>query len=95
MSTRATPDKGTISAALRTMPAVIAIEGDDIAFRALKGIQRYARLKLADLEGRESETIVIVSSERLLNQLQASLRAPNVRVIALSDRKSTRLNSSH
>ncbi len=69
------------------MPAVIAIEGDEPAFRALKGIQRYARLKLADLEGRDSETIVIVSSERLLSQLQASLRAPNVRVIALSDKR--------
>jgi HD-GYP domain-containing protein (c-di-GMP phosphodiesterase class II) len=69
------------------MPAVIAIEGDDVAFRALKGIQRYARLKLADLEGRDAETIVLVSSERLLSQLQTSLRAPNVRVIALSDKR--------
>lgn len=69
------------------MPAVIAIEGDDVAFRALKGIQRYARLKLADLEGREAETIVLISSERLLSQLQTSLRAPNVRVIALSDKR--------
>ena len=86
MSSRATTDK-TVSTALRTMPAVIAIEGDDVAQRSLKGIQRYARLKLADLEGREAETIVIVSSERLLAQLQASLRAPNVRVIALSERR--------
>jgi HD-GYP domain-containing protein (c-di-GMP phosphodiesterase class II) len=69
------------------MPAVIAIEGDDIAFGALKGIQRYARLKLADLAGRDAETIVLVSSERLLSQLQLALRAPNVRVIALSEKR--------
>jgi len=87
MTTRATGEKPSVSTALRTMPAVIAIEGDDVAFRALKGIQRYARLKLADLEGREAETIVLVSSERLLSQLQTSLRAPNVRVIALSDKR--------
>lgn len=87
MNTRATSEKPSVSTALRTMPAVIAIEGDDVAFRALKGIQRYARLKLADLEGRDAETIVLVSSERLLSQLQTSLRAPNVRVIALSDKR--------
>ena len=87
MSTRATPEKASVSAALRTMPAVIAVDGDDIAFRALKGLQRYARLKLADLEGREAETIVLVSSERLLSQLQISLRAPNIRVIALSEKR--------
>lgn len=87
MNTRATSEKPSVSTALRTMPAVIAIEGDDVAFRALKGIQRYARLKFADLEGRDAETIVLVSSERLLSQLQTSLRAPNVRVIALSDKR--------
>jgi len=87
MNTRATGEKPSVSTALRTMPAVIAIEGDDVAFRALKGIQRYARLKFADLEGRDAETIVLVSSERLLSQLQTSLRAPNVRVIALSDKR--------
>jgi HD-GYP domain-containing protein (c-di-GMP phosphodiesterase class II) len=87
MNTRATGEKPSVSTALRTMPAVIAIEGDDVAFRALKGIQRYARLKVADLEGRDAETIVLVSSERLLSQLQTSLRAPNVRVIALSDKR--------
>src|SRR5690348_4355651 len=87
MSTRASKDKPPVSSALRTMPAVIAIEGDTLAHAALKGIQRYARLKLGDLEGRDAETIVIVSSERLLNQLQTSLRAPNVRVIALSDKR--------
>lgn len=87
MSTRATPEKPPVSSALRTMPAVIAIEGDTLAHNALKGIQRYARLKLGDLEGREAETIVIVSSERLLTQLQTSLRAPNVRVVALSEKR--------
>ena len=87
MSSRATTERPPVSAALRTMPAVIAIEDDEVALRALKGIQRYARLKLSDLEGRESETIVVISSERLLSQLQSVLRAPNVRVIAISDKR--------
>src|SRR6185312_7086242 len=87
MSTRATPERTTASTALRTMPAVIAVDGDEAAVRALKGIQRYARLKMADLEGREAETIVLVSSERVLSQLQISLRAPNIRVIAVSAKR--------
>lgn len=71
------------------MPAAIAVDGDEAAARALKGIQRYARLKLSDLEGREAETIVLVSSERVLSQLQISLRAPNIRVIAVSAKRFT------
>ena len=76
-----------MSAALRTMPAVIALEGDEAAHRAIAGIQRYARLKFADLEAREAETIVVVSSERMLNEFQIALRAPNVRVLAISERR--------
>jgi len=67
------------------MPAVIAFDGDTIAQQAIAQCQRYARLAFADLAEREAETIVIVSSERLLAQVQPLLRAPNVRIIALSD----------
>jgi HD-GYP domain-containing protein (c-di-GMP phosphodiesterase class II) len=86
MSTsKATPEKASISSALRSMPAVICFDGDTLALKAIAGCQRYARLKYADLESREAETIVVVSSERLLAQYQPLLRAPNIRILALSD----------
>jgi HD-GYP domain-containing protein (c-di-GMP phosphodiesterase class II) len=84
-TTRATPDKANVSSALRTMPAVICFDGDTLAHKAIAACQRYARLKYADLALREAETIVVVSSERLLAQYQPLLRAPNIRIIALSD----------
>ena len=85
-TTKATPDKANMSSsALRTLPAVICFDGDTLAHKAIAACQRYARVKYADLASREAETIVVVSSERLLAQFQPLLRAPNIRIIALSD----------
>lgn len=85
-TTKATPDKANMSSsALRTLPAVISFDGDTLAHKAIAACQRYARVKYADLASREAETIVVVSSERLLAQFQPLLRAPNIRIIALSD----------
>jgi HD-GYP domain-containing protein (c-di-GMP phosphodiesterase class II) len=84
-TTKATPDKSAASSALRTMPAVICFDGDTLAHKAIAACQRYARLKYADLASREAETIVVVSSERLLAQYQPLLRSSNICIIALSD----------
>jgi HD-GYP domain-containing protein (c-di-GMP phosphodiesterase class II) len=84
-ATKATPDKTNVSSALRTMPAVICFDGDTLAHKAIAACQRYARLKYEDLASREAETIVIVSSERLLAQYQPLLRGSNIGIIALSD----------
>jgi HD-GYP domain-containing protein (c-di-GMP phosphodiesterase class II) len=81
-TTKAPPDK---SSALRTMPAVICFEGDTVAHKAIAACQRYARLKYEDLASREAETIVVVSSERLLAQYQPLLRGSNICIIALSN----------
>ncbi len=72
---------------LRNMPGVFCFEGDEEAKAALKGLHRYAWLKRSDLEGREAETIVVLSSERLVAEFAPMLRAPNVRVLALSDKR--------
>jgi HD-GYP domain-containing protein (c-di-GMP phosphodiesterase class II) len=72
---------------LRNMPGVFCFEGDDVARQALKGIQRYARLKRSDMDGREAETIVVLSSERLVAEFAPLLRAPNVRILALSEKR--------
>jgi HD-GYP domain-containing protein (c-di-GMP phosphodiesterase class II) len=67
------------------MPAVVCFDGDTLALKAIAACQRYARVKYAELESREAETIMVVSSERLLAQCQPLLRASNIRVLALSD----------
>ncbi|MFI5087902.1 MAG: HD domain-containing phosphohydrolase [Terriglobales bacterium] len=82
-TTKATP--ANVSSALRTMPAVICFDGDTLAHKAIAACQRYARVKYEDLASREAETIVIVSSERLLAQYQPLLRGSNIGIIALSD----------
>lgn len=74
------------SAVFRTLPAVVYFPGDEVAFTATTGLQQYLRLSFDDFaKGRKSETIVVTSLERMILEKAAQLRAPNVRVIALSD----------
>ena len=84
-TTKTTPEKATVSSGMHSLPAVICFDGDTLAHTAVAACQRYGRLKYADLEGRDAETIVVVSSERLLAQYQPLLRAPNIRIIGLSN----------
>ena len=84
-STRATAERPPVSSTLRTMPAVITLDGDEVAVRAVAGVQRYARLKFADLDQRIGETIIVVSAERFLAPHVMALHGPNLRIIALSD----------
>jgi HD-GYP domain-containing protein (c-di-GMP phosphodiesterase class II) len=72
----------------RNLPAVVFFEGDDTARASIAGLQHFLRLNFEDFaKGRESETILITSLERMIIDKAAMLRAPNVRVIALSDWK--------
>ena len=83
---KATPPCGTVNAAFRNLPAVVLFPGDDVAKASIAGLQHYLRLSFEDFaKGRESETILITSLERMIADKVALLRAPNVRVIALSD----------
>lgn len=70
----------------RNLPAVVYFEGDDPARAAIAGLQHFLRLSFEDFaKGRDSETILITSQERMILDKGPVLRAPNVRVIALSD----------
>jgi HD-GYP domain-containing protein (c-di-GMP phosphodiesterase class II) len=70
----------------RNLPAVVYFEGDDTARASIAGLQHFLRLSFEEFaKGRESETILITSLERMIVDKAAILRAPNVRVIALSD----------
>ncbi len=86
-SARPTPERKNVASALRNMPAVVYFENDEPALRALGALQRYARLRFQDMDQREAETIVVLSSERILAEHMAVLRAPNIRVLAVSDRR--------
>jgi HD-GYP domain-containing protein (c-di-GMP phosphodiesterase class II) len=70
----------------RNLPAVVYFEGDDAARSAIAGLQHFLRLSFDEFaKGRDSETILVTSQERMIVDKAAILRAPNVRVIALSD----------
>ncbi|HET7183451.1 MAG TPA: HD domain-containing phosphohydrolase [Terriglobales bacterium] len=84
-TTKAIPERAGVSSTLRNMPAVVCFDGDTLAQNAIAACQRYAKLKYSELAGREAETIVVVSSERLLAQYQPLLRTPNIRIIALTN----------
>ena len=77
---------GVTNATFRNLPAVVFFPGDEAARACLAGLQHYLRLSFDEFaKGRESETIVITSLERMIAEKVPLLRAPNVRVIALSD----------
>jgi HD-GYP domain-containing protein (c-di-GMP phosphodiesterase class II) len=83
---KVTPPRGTANASFRNLPAVVFFPGDDVAKASIATLQHYLRLSFDDFaKGRESETILITSLERMISDKVALLRAPNVRVIALSD----------
>ena len=84
-TSKASPGKAGPSAGLNSLPAAVYFDGDKAAIAALGGLQRYARLPYSRMEGREAETVLLVSSERLLHEHADVLRLPNVRVVALSD----------
>ena len=82
----APPPRGATNVAFRNLPAVVFLPGDDVARASVTGLQNYLRLSFDDFaKGRDSETIFITSFERIVAEKVAILRAPNVRVIALSD----------
>src|SRR5581483_4630546 len=85
-SAKVAPPRGATNVAFRNLPAVVFIPGDDVARASVAGLQNYLRLSFDDFaKGRDSETIFITSFERIVAEKVALLRAPNVRVIALSD----------
>ena len=84
------PSQKTGSPSYRNLPAVIYFPGDEPARASIAGLQHFLRLSFEDFaQGRDSETIVITSQERAILDKGPMLRAPNVRVIALSDWKFT------
>jgi len=89
----------TNSAALakaQPLPVVVYFSADRAAEKATAGLHTFRRVELESLEGRPAnggrlargaERVVVASSEWLLAHAVDTLRAPNVRIIALADRR--------
>ena len=80
----------------RPQPVVVFFSADRVAEKATAGMHAFRRVELESLEGRPagggrlargSERVVIASSEWLLAHAADRLRAPNIRILALSDRR--------
>jgi len=71
----------------RPLPLLVFFDQDELARKIPVGEQRYRRVSYEALNGlpRDLQRIVLVSREALLEDHYEELRAPNARVIALSD----------
>ena len=81
---------------VQPQPVVVFFTSDRLAEKATAGIHSFRCVELESLEGRPangarlargSERVVVASSEWLLAHTVDALRAPNVRVIALADKR--------
>ena len=71
------------------LPIVAYFPEDPVSAHFFHGVQRFRRLSFeaAVADSSEAERIVLVSSEQLVERHYSQLRLPNVRVLALSDKK--------
>jgi HD-GYP domain-containing protein (c-di-GMP phosphodiesterase class II) len=70
----------------RLLPLVLYFEEDDECRKLVVGPPRYQRLPFSKVQAQlhEAECIVLTSSEKLVELYYSDLRAPNVRVLALT-----------
>ena len=97
MAASTQPDSAALAKPqLVPQPVVIYFSGDDIADKATAGMHNFRRVELESLEGRptngarlarESARVVIASSELLVARAADLLRTPDIRIVALSDRR--------
>ncbi|HVP52873.1 MAG TPA: HD domain-containing phosphohydrolase [Terriglobales bacterium] len=95
MAASTQPDTAVL-AKPQPLPVVVYFSADRIAEKATSGLHAFRRVELESLEGRPAnggrlargaERVVVASSEWLLAHAVDTLRAPNIRVIALADRR--------
>ncbi|HWG48527.1 MAG TPA: HD domain-containing phosphohydrolase [Candidatus Acidoferrales bacterium] len=74
---------------MRALPVIAFFEDDPVAARYFHEVQRFRRIPFpqAVMESPEVECIVLLSREHFMDRHYAQLRVPNVRVLALSDRR--------
>ena len=81
--------KKVASATPKPLPLVIHFQGDEVAIRALEGLNKYRRIAYHDVAkvAEEVEQVVIATAESQLSAEYEALRKPQVRVIAISDKR--------
>ncbi len=86
MSTTGNPE---VSARTRALPLLVYFDEDAAGKRALLEPQRYKKIPFSILDGQpaEVERIVVVSAEDQVREHLDALRAPNVRVLALTEKR--------
>ncbi len=75
--------------AARRLPAAVHFESDVMARRAIGECSRYLRTTFENLQRnpRAAEVLLVCSEERLLAENYSAARAPNVRIIALTNER--------
>jgi HD-GYP domain-containing protein (c-di-GMP phosphodiesterase class II) len=75
------------AAAGRQLPIVVFFEKDELGRQAMLGTQHYRRMPFETLAERSetAEQVLITSSERLIRENYSRLRAPQMRVLVLSE----------
>jgi HD-GYP domain-containing protein (c-di-GMP phosphodiesterase class II) len=72
---------------MRALPIIAYFEDDAVTAKYFVGVQRFRRIAFAEIsaEHADSERIVLVSNEDLVERHYNQLRVPNVRVLALTN----------
>jgi HD-GYP domain-containing protein (c-di-GMP phosphodiesterase class II) len=86
MSSTGNPE---VSARTRALPLLVYFDDDEAGKRALLEPQRYKKLPFSILDGQpaEVERIVVVTSEAQVREHLDVLRLPNVRVLAMTEKR--------
>ncbi len=86
MSSPANPE---VSARTRPLPLLVYFDDDGAAQQALLEPQRYKKIPFSILDGQppEVERVVVTTAEKWIREHFDTLRGPNVRILAISDKR--------
>ncbi|MGH9603849.1 MAG: HD-GYP domain-containing protein [Terriglobales bacterium] len=83
------PGNPEVSARTRALPLLVYFDDDDAAKHALLDPHRYRKLPFSVLDGQPTdvERIVVTTSEEHIREHLDALRAPNVRILAITGKR--------
>ncbi|MGH9509426.1 MAG: GAF domain-containing protein, partial [Terriglobales bacterium] len=83
------PGNPEVSARTRALPLLVYFDDDDAAKHALLEPHRYRKLPFSVLDGQPTdvERIVVTTSEEHIREHLDALRAPNVRILAITGKR--------
>ncbi|MGH9650956.1 MAG: hypothetical protein ACRD3I_10855, partial [Terriglobales bacterium] len=83
------PGNPEVSARTRALPLLVYFDEDQAAKHALLEPHRYKKLPFSILDGQPAdvERIVVTTSEEHIREHLDALRAPNVRILAIAEKR--------